>query len=629
MCRIWICLVTGFALAGSAAAETTVVTDKLGKKIEPSLVDASGKPALLTALLGEKATVIVFLSFDCPNSNNYTPTLLALHKEYSKKGVQFIGITETEVTAAELKTKVAEYKFVFPVFADPKFQIADSFKATTTPEAFVLDHNQILRYRGRIDNMYSERLKRSATVTDHDLKNALDDVLSGKPVRTPATFAVGCPIGSREPVVKAPTKVTYHKDVAPILQSSCQVCHRPGEVGPFSLLNYKQAVVWAEDIKKYTASRAMPPWKPSANEFPFHNDRRLSDAEINTLADWVDGGVPEGNTKDAPKPSTFTDGWMLGKPDLILTTNEDFTLGASGHDAFRCYVMPTNLPEDKYIIGFEVKPGNSRIVHHTLNYWTLSDSARKLETSAKVKAKETDKDRGPGYPASMGIGFFPGKSPREDVPSLGNFGGWAPGQVPRFLPEGTGYMLPKGADVVIQTHYHRNGKEEKDRTQIGLFFAKKPVKSPYQSAFVAPKNPIFMMIPANKEDHKIDGTTYLHTDATMHSVMPHMHLIGKSVKVTMTPPGGKPATLVEIKHWDYNWQETYWFKKPLELKAGTRLDIEAIFDNSTKNPNNPKNPPALVTFGEQTTNEMLFGFFGLTTPDNKRIIFRNTPPETK
>jgi len=616
-------LLTGFAIVGLAVAESTPTSDKLGKKIEPSIADIAGKPVPMTGLVGEKATVVVFLSFDCPNSNNYTPTLLALHQAYSEKGVKFIAITETEVTAAELKAKIAEYKFPFPVFTDPKFQIADSFKATTTPESFVLDHNQVLRYRGRIDNMFTERLKRIAMVTDHDLKNAIEDVVSGKPVRTPVTPAVGCPIGSRELVVKSPTKVTYHKDVAPILQTNCQVCHRPGEVGPFSLMNFKQAVTWAEDIKTYTASRAMPPWKPSVNEFPFHNDRRLTDSEIKTLADWVDGGVPEGDSKDAPKPISFTDGWMLGKPDLILTTNEDFTLGASGHDAFRCYVMPTNLPEDKFIVGFEVKPGNPRIVHHTLNYWTLNDTARKLEATAKEKAKDTDKDRGPGYSASMGVGFFPGKSPRDDVPSLGNFGGWAPGQVPRFLPEGTGYLLPKGADVVIQTHYHRNGKEEKDRTQIGLFFAKKPVKSPYQSMHV---NPPSLIIPAGKEDHKVVGTTYLHSDAKMYSVMPHMHLIGKSVKVTMTPPDSKPVTLVEIKHWDYNWQETYWFKKPLDLKAGTRIDIEAIYDNSTKNPNNPKNPPALVTFGEQTTNEMLFGFFGMTTPENKRIIFRNTPP---
>jgi len=624
--RTWICLVAAFALPGLAFAQTDASADKLGTKIEPTLLDPAGKSVPLGKLQGSKATVVLFLSFDCPNSNGYTPTLLDLHKAFTDKGINFVGISETELTADELKAKVAEYKLPFPVFADPKQAIADTFKAKTTPEAFVLDHNLVMRYRGRIDNMFVERLKRSPKVTDHDLKDALDDVVAGKSVRTPVTKAVGCAIGGRDTVVKAATNVTYHKDVEPILQKNCQVCHRPGEVGPFSLMTYKQAVTWAEDVKEYSANRKMPPWKPSANEYAFRNERRLSDDEIKTLAAWVDGGTPEGDKKDAPPPRKFADDWMLGKPDLILSTGDEFTLGASGTDTFRCYVLPTNLPEDKYIIGFEVKPGNPRIVHHTLNYWDMTGTARKMEQKAKDKATPEDRDRGPGYSASMGLGFLPGTSPREGVPPIGNFGGWAPGQLPRFLPEGTGYLLPKGAEIVLQVHYHRNGKPEKDQTQLALYFAKKPVERPYQNIVLGPRNPLFLNIPAGKEDHKVEGTVYLYSDCTMHSVMPHMHLIGKSVKVSMTPPGGEKVTLVDIKEWDYNWQETYWFKEPLKIKAGTRLDIEAIYDNSTKNPNNPRNPPALVLFGEQTTNEMLFGFFGVTSEEHKRVIARAVPP---
>lgn len=628
MCRTWMSLLAGVALAGFAFAETGGSSDKLGTKITPEFVDTTGKAAPIADLVGQNATVVLFLSFDCPNSNGYTPTLLDLHRTYSDKGVKFVAVCESELTADELKAKVAEYKLPFPVFPDPKQATADTFKAKYTPEAFVLDHNQVLRYRGRIDNMYTERLKRSPTVTDHDLKNALDDLLAGKPVRTPVTQAVGCAIASREAVVKAATGVTYYKDVAPILQTNCQVCHRPGEVGPFSLTTYKQAVTWAEDIKEYSANRKMPPWKPTAAAFPFHNERRMSDADIKTLAAWVDGGTPEGDKKDAPPPRTFADGWTLGKPDLILTAQDDFQIGASGPDTFRCYVLPTNLPEDKYIIGFEVKPGNPRIVHHTLNYWDLSGRARKLETAAKEKAEPDDRDRGPGYSASMGVGFLPGASPRADVPaSLGNFGGWAPGQLPRLLPQGTGYLLPRGADVVLQVHYHRDGKPEKDRTQIALYFAPNPVERPYQTIFVTPPTPFLMRIPAGKEDYKISASRYLLTDCTMHSVMPHMHLIGKSVTVSMTPPGGEKTTLVEIKDWDYNWQETYWFKEPLKLKAGTKLEVEAVFDNSAKNPNNPRNPPVVVGFGEQTTNEMLFAFMGVTHEEGKRVRTSGMPPK--
>jgi peroxiredoxin/mono/diheme cytochrome c family protein len=626
MRRTWMSLLAGLVFAGVGLADADDSSDKLGTKVEPALVDPAGKPVAFAGLAGEKATVVVFLSFDCPNSNGYTPTLIDLHKEFGSKGVKLVGISETELTADELKAKVKEYSLPFPVFADPKQAVADAFKAKITPEAFVLDHNLVMRYRGRIDNQYTDRLKRNPKVTDHDLRNALEDQLAGKPVRTPVTTAVGCPIGGREAVVKAPTKVTFYKDVAPILQQSCQACHRPGEVGPFSLMTYKQAVTWAEDIKEYTANRKMPPWKPTEAAFAFHSERRMSDADLKTIAAWVDGGTPEGDPKDAPPPAKFADGWALGTPDLVLTAEEDFQLGPSGPDNFRCYVLPTNLPEDKYIIGYEVKPGNPRIVHHTLNYWDLTGKARKLEQEAKQKASADDRDRGPGYSAAMGLGFLPGASPRDDVPPIGNFGGWAPGAVYRFLPQGTGYLLPKGADVVLQVHYHRDGKPEKDRTKIGIYLAKKPVEHPYHALVLGPRNPLFMNIPAGKEDHKIEGAAYVQSDCTMYSVMPHMHLIGKSVKVSMTPPGGTKTTLVGIDAWDYNWQETYWFKEPLKLKAGTKLEIEAIFDNSSKNPNNPSNPPKLVLFGEQTTNEMLFGFFGVTTEDNKRVRLAASPP---
>src|SRR5918993_31335 len=386
MRRFWMSLLAGLAVAGVGIADTAVTSDKLGKKVEPALVDAAGKSVNLADLKGEKATVVVFLSFDCPNSNGYTPTLIDLHNTFSGKGVKLVAISETELTADELAAKVKEYKFAFPVFPDPKLAVADAFKATITPEAFVLDHNLVLRYRGRIDNLFTDRLKRSQMVTDHDLRNALEDVVAGKPVRTPITRAVGCGIGTREAVVKAPTRVTYHKDVAPLLQKHCQTCHRPGEVGPFSLLTYKQAVNWAEDIKEYTANRKMPQWKPTEAAFAFHDERKMTDAEIKTLASWVDGGTPEGDPKDAPSPLKWTDDWALGKPDLILSPDDDFHLGASGGDNFRCFVLPTKFDEDKYIIGYEVRPGNPRIVHHTLNYWDITGKARELAKKAQEKA---------------------------------------------------------------------------------------------------------------------------------------------------------------------------------------------------------------------------------------------------
>ena len=595
-----------FSLTGIASADTGLATEKLGKKLDSIVfTDLGGKSAPINGLKEKKAIVVVFLSFECPVSNGYATILAEMHKLYGEKGIAFVAVSTTD-DAAEVKKQASEFKLPFPIYIDPKLDVVDALKATTTPEAFVLDHNFVLRYRGRIDNGWSARLKKNAQTTEFDLKNALEDILAGRDVKVPATKPVGCPVVAKGAVAKqVTTKVTFHKDVQPILQNHCQECHRPNAVGPFALMNYKQAVNWADDIKSYAQDKKMPPWKPTFG-IAFHGDRKLSDQDIKTLAAWVDGGTPEGDPKESPKPREFIDGWQLGKPDLIVTVQDDFFLGASGKDMFRCFVLPTNLTEDKYIVGFEVKPGNNRIVHHTLNFWDTTGTARKMEQKSKDNAKATDQDHGPGYSSAMGVGFFGSKD------TFGAFGGWAPGQMPRFLPKGTGYFLPKGADLVIQTHYHRDGKEEKDKLQIGLYFAKEKIEMPYQALIVSGFG-LFQFVPAGKSDYLAKGSGIVNADCTIHSVMPHMHLLGKSVKVTLTPPDGTMQTLVQIDDWDYNWQETYWFKTPLKIKAGTRIDVEAVFDNSAKNPNNPKSPPMNVFVGEQTTNEMLFGFLGATT----------------
>jgi hypothetical protein len=178
------------------------------------------------------------------------------------------------------------------------------------------------------------------------------------------------------------------------------------------------------------------------------------------------------------------------------------------------------------------------------------------------------------------------------------------------VPEGTGIFLPKNADVVMQMHYHRNGRLEKDRTTIGLYFAKKPVQRRYQGGVTMAW---FTKIPAGEERFLVKGTANVTEDFQLHSVMPHMHMLGKEIKVTLVAPDGGKQTLFAIKEWDYNWQETYVLKQPLTVKAGTRFEIEAVYNNSASNPNNPFDPPRDVRFGEQTTNEMCFVFLGGTS----------------
>lgn len=608
----WLAVVLVFLTGARALAS---VPAEVGQKV-PSLAfhDDTGKTMPLEQLTGTRATVVVFLSFDCPVSMSYCSTLANLAREYARRGVAVVGVDGTGTTAVELAGQVHGLRLPFPVFADPGQAAADAFGARTTPEAFVLDAKRIVRYRGRIDDGYASRLKKNAQAGRQDLRVALDEMLAGKPVSRPVTPAVGCPIRRERASPPAEARVTFHRDVLPILQRNCQSCHRPGEVGPFSLLSYRQAAAWADDIKEYTTSRRMPPWKP-ADGPPFHGERKLSGQEIAMLAAWVDAGAPEGNPHDAPPPRSFLRGWQLGQPDLVLRPDAETHVAPTGRDLFRVYVLPTGLTRDQYISAVEFRPGNPRVVHHALVFFDGTGQGRRLEEKEKGRpAKANEPDRGPGYPVNMGVGFRP----------QGGMGGWAPGQMPRPLPDGTAYLLPRGADVILQVHYHRDGRAETDQPSVGLYFARKPVSQRFQGMVVRGR---FWMIPPGEDHYDVHGRMWVRRDCELHSVMPHMHMLGREIKVTMTPPGGATRTLVAIDDWDYNWQESYFFKEPIHVPAGTRFDISAVYDNSAGNPNNPFQPPRPVLFGEQTTNEMCFGFFGATSDRPGRIRFSSKPPE--
>lgn len=609
-------------------ADEPAAAAKKTKVNQLAFISATGAQVTWSELANtRKAVVIAFLSFDCPMSTSYSTQLTDLAKTYGPKGVGFVGVCPCDDDAALVAKHADQYKLAFPVFKDDKLAAADALAATHTPSVYVFDSKGVLHYSGLIDNRYAARLKENQRTTAHYLRDALEAVLASQTVKLATTKPIGCHIVRDDKKVTTGA-VTYYRDVAAILQNRCQSCHRPGEVGPFSLLTYKQASNWADDIKEYTQNRKMPPWKPAPGAHPFSGERRLTDKELDVLAKWVDAGAPAGDPREAPQPKKFEDGWYFGKPDLIVAPQEDFVLGASGKDHFRVYVLPTGLTEDKFVTALEVRPGNPRVVHHTLNFFDTTGAARARESAEREKLKlhppvPAAVDVGPGYASGMGLGFqIKPQDLLSGKPPIGALAGWAPGILPKELPDGTGYFLPKGSDLVIQMHYHRNGRVERDRTQIGLYFAKKPVDKP-MTGLVIPgrfkiddkaKGPFARMgyIPAGAENFAARGAIVTMEDCVVHAVTPHMHLLGKSVKITMTPPDGSPEVLINIPDWDYNWQETYFLKKSIAVKSGTRFDIEAVFDNSAKNPNNPSSPPVDVPFGEQTTNEMLFGFLAAT-----------------
>jgi hypothetical protein len=593
---------TGVSVGGDRPSR-----ERLGEKVElPALRDAAGKPV-----------VAAFLSFDCPVARDYVTTLSRFATDYGPK-VAFVGYIPTDDSPAEVARQAREFGASFPIVSDHKHQAVAALVAGHTPEVFVLDADHVLRYRGRIDDKYGARLRANAAITRHDLKDALDAVLAGKPVEMPATKPVGCPIVPLDRSASTGGPVTYYRDVLPILQARCQECHRPGEVGPFSLMTYKQAVTWAEDIKDYTANKKMPPWKQTAG-VPMRHDRRLPGREIETLARWVDAGTPAGDPKDAPPGREFPAGWSLGEPDLVLTMESDMHLAANGTDHFRCVVLPTGLIEDKMVVGFEIRPGNPKVVHHVIGYFDTTGTARRM---AK-EFRPTGDDRGPGYESPMGIGFSP-----EDPMAVGGMGGWTPGMRGIRAHEGTGLILPKGSDVVLQIHYHRDGKPEADRTRIGLYFARDTGRKPIQvltlPGLVSPTDDYkpFEQIPAGKSGYRVAGRVVLEENCTVYSVLPHMHMLGTKIRVTATAPGDQERPIVAIDHWDYNWQEVYLLVDPLPLKVGTILAVEAEYDNSARNPFNPSRPPKAVRRGDGTTDEMLFGFLGVTTDRPGPVKFR-------
>jgi hypothetical protein len=267
----------------------------------------------------------------------------------------------------------------------------------------------------------------------------------------------------------------------------------------------------------------------------------------------------------------------------------EYEVPADGSDVYRCFVIPTNLTEDRYVAAVEYQPGNRRVVHHMLGY---------IDTTGKAR-KRDEGDDGPGYTCFSGPG----------IEIHGDLGGWAPGNEPSRLPEGVGRLLPRGADVVVQVHYHPSGKPETDRSRIGVIFSKTPIRQTMQWSLAGKFD---LKIPPGESNYEAKAQWRIPVDVEALAVTPHMHMIGRDMRMWVTFPDGRDQDLIIIPDWDFSWQNTYYFEQPLTLPQGSVLKLIAHFDNSEQNPRNPNKPPKLVKFGEGTNDEMCIGFIALT-----------------
>ena len=563
-------LVIPFLLAaGSKPADKTP-----GQMPAFTLKDAAGKDWSLKDQRAKKAIVVIFLGTECPINNAYLPRLAELHKAYSPRGVAFVAInSNSQDTPVRMAKHAREFGIPFPVLKDTANVVADQFGARRTPEVFVLDGAGKILYQGRIDDQYGRGFVRSAP-TRRDLAESLDEILAGKPVSQPLTQVAGCPI-SRTIKPRTDGTITYTKHVAAILQQNCQECHRPGQVGPMSLLTYDDALGWAESIREVVEERRMPPWYADPRHGQFSNDRSLSKEDRETLLGWIKQDCPRGDPNDLPPAKQFPHGWSIGNPDVVFFMPGEFTVPAKAGKKgiqYQYFQVDTNFEDDRWVQAAEARPGNRAIVHHILVY--------------VQKPGENGEQKGPD-----GIGD-------------GLLVAFAPGELPAVFAPGTAKMIPKGSRLLFQMHYTPNGVEQKDSSSVGLIFAKQPPRYEVFTRAITQKR---LAIPPGANNYEARSVTTFDRDARLMSLMPHMHLRGKDFEYRVVFPDGKRDILLRVPRYDFAWQSNYRLAKPLDLRAGTRIECTAHFDNSTGNPSNP-DPAQLVRWGDQTWDEMMIGF---------------------
>jgi hypothetical protein len=385
------------------------------------------------------------------------------------------------------------------------------------------------------------------------------------------------------PALLSAETVTFNKHIAPIIYSNCSSCHRPGEAAPFSLLSYQDVVKRGKLIAAVTASRQMPPWKAEPASYAYRDQRRLKDADLALLQQWVKDGMSEGKASEKRAPPEFKSGWRLGEPDLIVEMPAGYHIPADGPDIYRNIALPLGLKEDKWITAIDMRLTARQVVHHVLYF---------SDPSGKIHERPSDGPE-PGFTGMRAGGGQP-------------LGGWALGAQPHFFPQGLALPVSKGSDFIIQYHFHPDGKQETEKSQIGFYFAKEAPKRTLTSIQLPPTYSLFsgLDIPAEEKDFVIKDSYLLPAAIDAVGVSAHAHYIANVMKLTATLPTGEIKTLLDIRDWDFAWQDRYFFQDFVALPKGTRLDAEVHWNNSAANPRNPSSPPIRVTWGEQSKDEM-------------------------
>jgi hypothetical protein len=395
-------------------------------------------------------------------------------------------------------------------------------------------------------------------------------------------------------------EVTFNRDVLPILQKNCQTCHRPGEAAPMSFLDYSSARPWAKAIKEAVLTRRMPPWTADPRHGHFANDRTLPQSDIKTVAEWADGGAPEGDAKDKPAPVEWPDGWSI-KPDLVVSLPKPFDIPASGVVEIVETTIPSGFKEDAWVTSIEIRPGNRAVVHHADLFIVRHD--KNVEYGVpRIAEKERGAD-------GVQIQRIEKKGALQSLQGLDAI--YVPGAPPAdYRLYDAAMLIPAGSDFTFQVHYTPNGTATTDQTRIAFTLAReKPKRRIITVVPTALRDAGHFRIPAGDPNWECGTEVQFNRDAELIWFLPHMHLRGKDMTYRLVYPGGESEIVLSVKY-DFNWQLGYVVDKPIFVPKGTKLQATAHFDNSPNNRFNP-DPRKDVWWGDQTWEEMMTPFFGV------------------
>ncbi|MBM4015979.1 MAG: hypothetical protein FJ293_13580 [Planctomycetes bacterium] len=578
-------LISGLLLAGAAHAPATAAGGAVatvdGRTLAEFLLTAvdGSRHSLYAERLDRRATVLAFVEVGDPASRAAALAVAASAGERSRDGVLHLAISATATAAncgADPELAALQAAGV-PLLLDPDLVVAADAGVRASGTVLLLDEAFRVVYRGVADDRFDGAALRTRPDNDY-LANALDSLLAGEEIDPAATAVNGV-----DPWRLAPTrKVDFAADVAPLLHARCAECHRPGQPAPMELLDYEDAAGWAPMIAEVALAGRMPPWFADPRHGRFRNEARLTETEKKTLELFAAQGAPKGNLSRAPAPPTFADPeWRIGKPDVVIELPEAQPIPAEGVVQYRYAEVDPGFTEDQWIQASDCQPTARQQTHHVIAYL---------------------------LPA--------GKSAREilrdptGVLSLGALAGWAPGTDPLDLPDGFALRVPKGSRILFELHYNPNGTAASDRTRIAFRRTRVPVVNEVRNDAVMKFD---FRIPPHKEDATFTATRRMTQRGLLLEMTPHMHVRGKAMRYELERDGVR-RTLLDVPRYDFNWQISFELLEPVEIRPGDSLILTAVFDNSKGNPHNP-NPGATVTWGDQSFEEMMIGYFDWYDPE--------------